>query len=59
MELWEAGEYHLPSWHFIHCGYRSKAELGKVEITESLRKQIFLNAKVSFTSVTLCSRTNY
>lgn len=59
MELWETGEYHLPIWHFLHCGYRSKAELGKVESTESLGKLTFFNAKVSFTSATLCPRTNY
>lgn len=59
MELWETGEYHLPSWHFIRGEYRSKAELGKVESTESLGKLIFFNTKVSFTSATLCSRTNY
>lgn len=56
MELWEAGEYHLPSWHLSVVG---TGELGKVENTESLGKLIFFNAKVSFTSATLCSRTNY
>lgn len=60
--LWSSGRLVgtiSPAGILSMMGTRSKAELGKVESNKSLGKLIFFNRKVSFTSATLCSRTNY